>query len=75
MRAHGLRRVVGVTAGAYIRDPADPPSIRLLVKPLLTTVLHQPYADMQRMEALLTASGLDWTLIRPLTFLVWLLGP
>lgn len=65
MREHRIRRFLGVTAGAYVQDPADPAFIRLLVKPLLTTLLREPYADMQRMEALLRSSGLDWTLLRP----------
>lgn len=65
MRARGLRRLVAVGAGAYVRDPADPPLVRRVVKPVLLRLFTGAYADMERMEAVIGASGLDWTVIRP----------
>jgi putative NADH-flavin reductase len=65
MREHGVPRLVAVSAGAYVRDPADPFVVRFVVKPLLARALAAPYRDMRRMEELIRASGLDWTLVRP----------
>lgn len=59
------RRLVTVAAGAYVRDPADRPVVRLVVKPLLTRLLRGPYDDMRRMEAVVRASETDWTIVRP----------
>lgn len=65
MQERGLRRLVVVTAGASVRDPADPPIVRLVVKPVLLRLFPGAYADMARMEAVVGASGLDWTVVRP----------
>jgi putative NADH-flavin reductase len=59
MQQHGVRRLLTVTAGAYVQDETDPPLVRLVVKPLLTTVLGAVYEDMQRMEKLVRASSLN----------------
>lgn len=65
MTTHGIRRLVAVTAGAYLHDPSEPRLIRWVVKPILNRVLAEVYADMQRMEALIQCSDTDWTIIRP----------
>jgi putative NADH-flavin reductase len=62
MTASGTRRLVCVSAaGAFIQ--ADPDS-GALVKLLLPRVLAKPFADVRDMEAVVAASGLDWTLVR-----------
>src|SRR5690242_21575756 len=38
---------------------------RSLVKPLLNTFLKHGWADMLAMEDVVTASGVDWTVVRP----------
>jgi hypothetical protein len=38
---------------------------RTLVKPLLNTFLKHGWADMLAMEDVVTASGVDWTVVRP----------
>src|SRR5207237_9899560 len=39
--------------------------MRYLLAPLIKAVLRKPYADLARMEDLLRASNLDWTIFRP----------
>jgi len=65
MQEHGVSRVVAVTAAAYV--PADRPPLffRFVIRPLLLSLLRRHYDDLQRMEALLAASPLRWTIVRP----------
>jgi len=62
MSAADVRRLVCVSAaGAFIQD--DPDS-NALVKMILPRVLAKTFADVREMEAVIAASGLDWTLVR-----------
>lgn len=77
MRAAGVRRIVGISAGPIgtvpspqhprppRHDPGDGPIVRSILSPLIKAVLRQPYADLARMEDVLRGSGLDWTVLRP----------
>ena len=65
MAETGVRRLIAVTAGAYVNDDVDPMLVRMLVKPLLNYLFGEAYADMQRMEALMRATNMDWTIVRP----------
>lgn len=65
MRAHGTRRLVVVSNSGMHVDEADGPVTRFAVKPILDRVLRHAFADMRRMEDLVRASGLDWTIVRP----------
>ena len=59
----GVRRLVCVSAaGAFI---AGDPDIGALVKLVLPRVLAKQFADVREMEAVVSASDLDWTLVRP----------
>jgi len=62
MTVAGVRRLVCVSAsGAFIQsDPDSGP----LIKMILPRVLAKPFADVREMEAVIVASGLDWTLVR-----------
>ncbi|GAA3394521.1 NAD(P)-dependent oxidoreductase [Cryptosporangium minutisporangium] len=61
----GVRRVLVVSAsGAFIEENDDLVT-RRLVKPLLGVVLRESFADTTTMEAVIRASGLDWTIVRP----------
>ncbi|MFI5959278.1 NAD(P)-dependent oxidoreductase [Cryptosporangium sp. NPDC051539] len=61
----GLRRVLLVSAsGAYV-EPSDDVVTRRLVKPMLGRFLRRSFDDTREMEALVRASDLDWTLVRP----------
>ncbi len=66
MRRAGVRRLVAITGvgagetrghGGFLYDR--------LIFPLLT---RHRYADKDRQEALIRASGLDWTIVRPAPF-------
>jgi putative NADH-flavin reductase len=62
LTAAGVRRLICVSAsGAFIQG--DPDSAAL-VKMILPRVLAKPFADVRGMEAAITASDLDWTLVR-----------
>ncbi|WP_344581342.1 SDR family oxidoreductase [Nonomuraea roseoviolacea] len=64
MAAEGVRRLVAVSASGFVRE-GDGPLTRLVAKPILNRVLRHAFADMRRMEDLVRASGLDWTIVRP----------
>ena len=65
---HRLRRLVVVSSSA-----AEPHRhadggflLNRVIQPLVTaTIGKSTYADMRRMESLVRASGLDWTIVRP----------
>lgn len=64
MTAAGVKRLVVVTSGGTHpgRDPNTPWFFEYLMKPTIGRTL---YADMRRLEALVEASDLDWTILRP----------
>ena len=64
MRAHDVRRLVVISNSGMVVD-GDGPVVRHLVKPVLRRVLEHPWADMARMERVVRASGLEWTIVRP----------
>lgn len=61
MKNAEVARFIGVTSAGVNDDPNEPLLYRLLFKPLL----RGPYRDMRRMEEEVEASGLTWTLVRP----------
>ncbi|HXW44897.1 MAG TPA: NAD(P)H-binding protein [Streptosporangiaceae bacterium] len=62
MTASGARRLVCVSAaGAFIQ--ADPDA-GALVKMIVPRIWATPFADVRDMEAVVAASGLDWTMVR-----------
>ncbi len=62
MSKAGVRRLVCVSAsGAFIQHDPDSGA---LVKMILPRVLAKPFADVREMEAAISASDLDWTLVR-----------
>jgi putative NADH-flavin reductase len=65
MREHGTRRLVVVSNSGMHIDGSDGPLTRLVVKPLLGCLLRHGFTDMRRMEELVMASELDWTVVRP----------
>jgi len=64
MQAQGVSRLVAVTAGAYVRASHPPLSFRL-IRPILLGLLRHLYDDLQRMEEIVAASSLRWTIVRP----------
>ena len=77
MQAAGVRRVIVVSAAPIgtvsspgrphppRHDPGDGFIIRYLADPIVKRALRDHYADLARMEDVLRASDLDWTIVRP----------
>lgn len=77
MQATGVRRIVVVSAAPIStvpsparphpprHDPGEGFFMRNLLTPFARTVMRERYADLARMEDLLRASELDWTIFRP----------
>lgn len=64
MRGADVRRLVAVTAAPLGPSSDDTLLMRVLSK-ALWTFASEVYADMTRMEEVIRASGLDWTILRP----------
>ncbi|MGA6204187.1 NAD(P)-dependent oxidoreductase [Nocardia testacea] len=68
MNRHGVRRIAVVSSSAVDPHPyADAGFLfNRVLQPFITGVLGRTlYADMRAMEALLMASDLEWTIVRP----------
>jgi uncharacterized protein YbjT (DUF2867 family) len=68
MHATGVRRLVVVSStGAYhYPNRIDTPLSLRIVEPVITrTIGKSTYDDQRRMEDIVRASGLDWTVVRP----------
>jgi len=69
--AQGIRRLVVVSSSATdpqerFRDTGGGFFFERVLKPVITNTMgKQLYADMLRMERIVRASGLDWTIVRP----------
>ena len=63
MRAHGVARLIAITAGGTHpgRDPKNPFFFERILKP----VFHTLYDDMRRLEEAVMESDLNWTILRP----------
>ncbi len=58
------RRLV-VVSGTGPFDEGEGPGMRYIIKPIGRRVLKHVFADFVAMEAVVRASGLDWTILRP----------
>jgi putative NADH-flavin reductase len=68
MRAHGVRRLVCVSSSATEPNPRPQGGFffEKVLQPFFVGVMGRTvYADMRRMEALVSSSELDWTIVRP----------
>jgi uncharacterized protein YbjT (DUF2867 family) len=68
MRASGVRRLAVVSStGAYpYPNRRDTPFALRMFEPVITrTIGKTTYDDQHRMEEIVRASGLDWTIVRP----------
>jgi putative NADH-flavin reductase len=63
MHKAGAHRLISVSAaGAFVTEDPD---MSWLVKQILPRIFASTYADVHRMEQVVRASDLDWTLVRP----------
>ena len=60
----GVRRLLIVSV-AGIHSTGDDPFTKYVVKPILGRILRESFADARRMEELVRASDLDWTIVCP----------
>jgi putative NADH-flavin reductase len=66
MIACSTRRFVGVSAQPVGPTPDGEGLMnRLVLIPVVKTILRDVYADLGEMEALLESSDIDWTVVRP----------
>jgi putative NADH-flavin reductase len=65
MQQAGIRRVFFISASAVEISPLLPFFARFVSKYILQKLLKYMYSDLLRMEHLVKASGVDWTIIRP----------
>lgn len=68
MRATGVRRlaVVSSTGAYHYPNRVDMPFALRIFEPVITrTIGKTTYDDQRRMEEIVRASGLDWTVVRP----------
>lgn len=68
MERQGVKRVIAVSSSTMSPPPEPQGGIvfRKVLQPYVVNTLGRTlYDDMRRMEAILTASELDWTIVRP----------
>lgn len=66
MRRTGAKRILVVSAAPVGEMPKDEtPLLRYVLRPLIWAILGDHYRDLERTEALLAQSGLNWTTMRP----------
>ncbi|TDO66498.1 putative NAD(P)-binding protein [Kribbella sp. VKM Ac-2571] len=68
MKRSGVTRLVALTSGAVDehREPTGGLIFNKVLQPYVTRVLGKTvYDDMRRLEALLAASDVEWTVLRP----------
>jgi putative NADH-flavin reductase len=63
--AEGIRRYIAISASGFHRDENDPFLVRYLLKPIVSQVLKESYADLVRMESVIAESDRDWTIVVP----------
>lgn len=63
MALHGVPRLAAISAaGAFARSDKR---LSLSFRMLVATSLRGTYADLERMEQSIAASGVEWTIVRP----------
>ena len=68
MADSGIRRLVAVSSTAVATYPGRtgaPLALKFVEPVLKTSIGRTTYADQRAMEAVVSASGLDWTVVRP----------
>jgi putative NADH-flavin reductase len=71
MRRHSVRRLIVVSSGAVTGEDESTGGVvfnRVLQPYVMKKLGKTVYDDMRRMEALVAASDLDWTILRPSGF-------
>jgi putative NADH-flavin reductase len=64
MQRSGVHRLVMVSATGPFTE-GDAPLLRYVLKPIVQKILRAPFTDIAAADALVQASPLDWTIVRP----------
>ncbi|PJJ55224.1 NAD(P)-dependent oxidoreductase [Compostimonas suwonensis] len=64
MDAAGVRRLIAVSGSGHSTD-GDGVFMRYITKPIVQAILKDTFTDMKAMEALIRASDVEWTIVRP----------
>jgi putative NADH-flavin reductase len=65
IRSGGVRRLICLSSAGLDIAPETPLAQRLVTRLVIQRIYRHGYADMAKMENLVTASDTDWTVIRP----------
>ncbi|MFF6994318.1 NAD(P)-dependent oxidoreductase [Streptomyces sp. NPDC008313] len=65
MEAEGTRRLLVVSAAPVGPEPEGEGPLDRVARGIVSAVLKDTYADLRAMEAELTRSATDWTVVRP----------
>jgi putative NADH-flavin reductase len=65
MSKAGVTRLVIVSASGFFQEDGDGALTRVVIKPMLQRLLRDGVTDTRGMEALVTSSDTDWTIMRP----------
>jgi putative NADH-flavin reductase len=65
MRGLGIKRLIAVGAAGYINHPRQTFLVNFLQKYIVQKILRNIFDDLMRMETVIRASDLDWTIVRP----------
>jgi putative NADH-flavin reductase len=65
MQRVGAKRALFISASAVEISPVLPFYVRFVAKYIIQKILRHMYADLRTMEAIIKATSLDWTIIRP----------
>jgi len=65
MQRTGARRAFFISASAIEISPVLPFYVRFVAKYVIQKILRHMYADLRKMETIIKATNLDWTIIRP----------
>ncbi len=65
MQQENVNRIICLSAGAVIVPPNSSFTMKFITKNILQRLFRYSYADMLLMEKIISASNLNWTIIRP----------
>jgi putative NADH-flavin reductase len=65
MDATGTRRLVAVSASGFFKEEGEGLITGAVAKPILRAIFRARVPDARHFEQLITASGTDWTIMRP----------
>jgi putative NADH-flavin reductase len=65
MKANGIKRLLAIGSNGYVAEPRQSFVIHYILTPIVGRLFRHVWDDLMRMEDVLSASTLDWTVVRP----------